>query len=100
MEKEFSAIDEYQSFALTTAIYPNRRKNIVYPSLGLVGEAGEVAEKVKKVLRDQGGVVNDTTREAIALELSDVCWYMATLADEQTETLLPQGAWSSFRFWR
>lgn len=48
----------------------------------MVGESGEVAEKVKKVLRDQGGVVTDEARKNIALELSDVCWYMAVLADE------------------
>lgn len=77
-----ACIDDYQKFALTTAIYPNRGNNIVYPVLGLVGESGEVAEKVKKVIRDKGGVLTDEDRENIALELSDVCWYMATLSME------------------
>lgn len=79
---DYSQIDKYQEFALTTAIYPNRGQNIVYPTLGLVGEAGEVAEKVKKIIRDKDGVADDSARKATALELADVCWYMATLASE------------------
>lgn len=79
---EFSDLNSYQQFALTTAIYPDRGNNLIYPTLGLVGEAGEVAEKVKKVIRDDGGVLNETNKAKIALELSDVCWYMATLASE------------------
>lgn len=47
--------DKYQKKALSTAVYPNRGKNFVYPTLGLVGEAGEVAEKIKKILRDDKG---------------------------------------------
>lgn len=74
--------NDYQSKALRTAIYPNKGSNFVYPSLGLVGEAGEVAEKVKKVIRDGEGVLTDPAREAIAKELSDVCWYVAVLAWE------------------
>ena len=50
---------EYQKTARKTAIYPNRGNNIAYPTLGLAGESGEVAEKVKKVIRDKGGVVDD-----------------------------------------
>lgn len=79
---KFTDVDDYQKFALTTAIYPDRGNNIVYPTLGLVGEAGEVAEKVKKVIRDKGGQMTEADRENIALEASDVCWYMATLASE------------------
>lgn len=74
--------NNYQTAALSTAIYPNQGDNIVYPTLGLVGEAGEVAEKVKKVIRDNGGVVTDTTKEKIAKELGDVCWYLAVLSHE------------------
>lgn len=82
MENLYSQIDSYQEFALTTAIYPNRGQNLVYPTLGLVGEAGEVAEKVKKIIRDKGGVADESARLATAMELADVGWYMATLADE------------------
>lgn len=86
-EMEELTFNAYQEFALSTAIYPDQGSNIVYPALGLVGEAGEVAEKVKKVIRDKGGVVTDDVRGGIALELSDVCWYMAVLADELGYTL-------------
>ena len=44
-------LNEYQQHALETAIYPENRR-IIYPTLGLTGEAGEVADKVKKVIRD------------------------------------------------
>jgi len=79
--------NDYQTSALKTAIYPNQGSNPVYPTLGLVGEAGEVAEKVKKLIRDEGGVLTDPVREKIALELSDVCWYVAVLAFELDFTL-------------
>ena len=73
---------EYQQAARRTAIYPDRGKNIAYPALGLAGEAGEVAEKVKKVIRDNGGVVDAATRAALKKELGDVFWYIAALCDE------------------
>lgn len=75
-------VDDYQAAALTTAIYPNRGTNFVYPTLGLSGESGEVAEKVKKIIRDGDGILTDPDREAIAKELSDCCWYVAVLAAE------------------
>jgi NTP pyrophosphatase (non-canonical NTP hydrolase) len=50
--------------------------------MGLVGEAGEVADKLKKVIRDNDGVLTDPVREAAALELGDVMWYAAVLAHE------------------
>ena len=74
--------NEYQTQALETAIYPNMGANFVYPALGLVGEAGEVADKLKKVIRDSDGVLTDSVRDAVAAELGDVCWYLAVLAYE------------------
>lgn len=74
--------NDYQNAALQTAIYPDRGNNYIYPVLGLVGEAGEVAEKVKKLIRDGDGVLTDRDREKIALEVSDTCWYIAVLAHE------------------
>ena len=55
---------------------------IVYPTLGLVNEAGELAGKVKKIFRDKGGVISDEDRQALKYELGDVLWYMAQIATE------------------
>ena len=72
--------DEYQREARKTAFYPNLGNNLWYPALGLAGESGEVAEKVKKFYRDGGST--SVTREALAKELGDVLWYVANLATE------------------
>ncbi len=79
--------NSYQTGALQTAIYPNMSNNFIYPTLGLVGEAGEVAEKAKKIIRDGDGTLTEETRQKMALELSDVCWYVAVLAYELDYTL-------------
>lgn len=55
---------------------------IVYPTLGLTNEAGEVAGKVKKIFRDRGGVITDDDRAALTLELGDVLWYLAELCTQ------------------
>ena len=72
--------DEYQEFARLTAIYPEDVK-VVYPTLGLCGEAGEVAEKIKKHMRDGRSLVG------VGLELGDVLWYISALADDLGITL-------------
>jgi len=72
----------YQKQARKTAIYPNLGNNFVYPTLGLTGEAGEVAEKIKKVLRDKNGLIDKNTRQELKKELGDVLWYLANLATE------------------
>jgi len=74
--------EEYQKLSRKTAIYPNRGKNFVYPTLGLVGEAGEVAEKVKKIIRDNNSLVDKERKEDLMKELGDVLWYMAQIASE------------------
>jgi NTP pyrophosphatase (non-canonical NTP hydrolase) len=52
---------------------------IVYPTLGLVNEAGELAGKIKKIFRDKGGVISDEDREALKAELGDVLWYLTQI---------------------
>lgn len=74
--------NEYQEKSRKTALYPAVGNNFVYPTLGLAGEAGEVAEKVKKVIRDKEGVVDDETRALIQKELGDVLWYVSQIASE------------------
>jgi NTP pyrophosphatase (non-canonical NTP hydrolase) len=75
---------EYQNLATRTAIYPGKGEplGLAYTTLGLAGESGEVAEKIKKVLRDKAGVVDDESRLAIQKELGDVLWYVAAVATE------------------
>ena len=75
-------LNYYQTCALETAVYPNQGANFAYPTLGLVGEAGEVADKLKKVIRDNDGVLTDPVRDAVAKELGDVLWYLAVVAYE------------------
>jgi NTP pyrophosphatase (non-canonical NTP hydrolase) len=73
---------EYQEKSRKTAIYPNADNNFVYPTLGLAGEAGEVAEKIKKVIRDKKGVIDNRKKKEIEKELGDVLWYVSQLASE------------------
>ena len=72
-------LKQYQSRAARTALYP-RETAVEYTTLGLVGEAGEIANKVKKVLRGDYG--RDALRAPLAGELGDVLWYVAMLARE------------------
>ena len=74
-------VDDYQKEAVSTAVYGEGNK-IIYPTLGLCGEAGEVAEKIKKVLRDKAGVFDDERKQEIAKELGDVMWYIANIAND------------------
>ena len=77
-------MNEYQNLALETAIYP---QPIIYPALGLTGEAGEVADKVKKVLRDNDSQFTPEKKLEIAKEIGDVLWYCATLSHDLGYTL-------------
>lgn len=72
----------YQEKSRKTALYPDVGENLAYPTLGLAGEAGEVANKVKKIFRDNGGVVSDEVRSQLSSELGDVLWYVAQIATE------------------
>jgi len=74
-------LNEYQLLANETATYKKSLK-IIYPTLGLNGEAGEVAEKVKKVFRDQGGEFTEQNRADLVLELGDALWYIAAVCKD------------------
>lgn len=74
-------LNEYQKKALETAIYAEEYR-IVYPALGMCGEAGEVADKVKKVIRDNNQEFSAEKKKEIAKEIGDVLWYCATLAHD------------------
>ena len=74
-------IDEYQTKAKTYAIYPQEQK-ITYPALGLSGEAGEIANKAKKIIRDGIQKLPPDWKEQLGSEIGDVLWYCAILADD------------------
>jgi NTP pyrophosphatase (non-canonical NTP hydrolase) len=73
--------NSYQRVAKTTAIYPATHK-VIYPALGLAGEAGEVANKVKKLIRDGTSSLPKDWKEQIASEIGDCLWYCANLAED------------------
>lgn len=73
--------NDYQKRSRKTAVYPNPGSNYVYPTLGLAGEAGEVANKIKKILRKDSELTDEVKHE-ISKELGDVIWYLAQLCTE------------------
>ena len=81
--KRFNDVDyllnEYQDMAAATAIYKAEHQ-VIYPALGLAAEAGEVANKVKKIIRDGIDKQPEDWREQLASEIGDVLWYCAALA--------------------
>jgi len=72
-------LNSYQDDAAKTAIYTNK---LIYPVLGLAGESGEVANKLKKILRDKEGKIDTEDRDQIKAELGDVLWYIAACATD------------------
>ena len=74
-------LNKFQQAALETAVYPKEYK-IIYPALGITGEAGECSEKVKKIIRDNNGEFTDEKKREIAKEIGDVLWYCAILAND------------------
>ena len=86
-------LNTYQLDAMKTAIYPDEIREIPedtkemlhrlsYVALGLAGEAGEFANKVKKLFRDSGGYLTEERREGLAKELGGVLWYLAASSKE------------------
>lgn len=89
-------LDEYQKRAATTAQYVKDDPQFIlmYLSMGLAGEVGETIEKVKKVVRNNGGTMTDETRDSIARELGDVLWYLSQVAKELGVPLSQVGQWN------
>lgn len=79
-------LNDYQKEALVTAIYP-KSMEVIYPVLGLCGESGEVADKLKKIFRDKNGVISEKESADIAKEIGDVLWYVSVLASDLGYTL-------------
>jgi NTP pyrophosphatase (non-canonical NTP hydrolase) len=73
---------DYQTKSRKTANYPTIGHPVIYPTLGLANEAGEVAGKIKKIFRDKNGVIGAAEREALKSELGDVLWYLAQVCTE------------------
>ena len=74
-------LNDYQKQAMTTATYKDDTTGLMCSVLGLNGEAGEVAEKLKKIIRDKSYVITEIDKAMIAKELGDVLWYVASLSD-------------------
>ncbi|MBX3036600.1 MAG: nucleoside triphosphate pyrophosphohydrolase family protein [Anaerolineales bacterium] len=73
---------DYQTKSRATAKYPVIGHGVIYPTLGLVNEAGEVAGKIKKIFRDKDGLIGEAEKEALKAELGDVLWYIAQVCSE------------------
>ncbi len=73
---------EYQEKAKLTAKYPVIGHAVIYPTLGLTNEAGEVSGKIKKIFRDKEGIISESDRAALLSELGDVLWYIAQVSTE------------------
>lgn len=74
-------LDEYQKQAATTALFTGDEfMDLLHWTLGVGGEAGELTEKIKKIVRDKKGKMNDTDREELMKEVGDVLWYLAVLS--------------------
>jgi NTP pyrophosphatase (non-canonical NTP hydrolase) len=71
--------NQYQAETNKTAQYPKKELALYYLGLGIAGEAGEVAEKIKKILRNDNGEVSDEKKSELKKELGDILWYMAQL---------------------
>jgi len=71
--------ESYQSEAVKTALYVKTDHPVIYPTLGLANEAGEVAGKIKKIFRDRGGQISEEDRESLKYELGDVLWYLSQI---------------------
>lgn len=75
-------LNKYQELSRKTAIYPELGNNVIYPVLGLCGETGEIANKAKKIIRDDNGILTESIKKDLIDELGDALWYIANTASE------------------
>lgn len=75
-------LDEYQRLATRTALFSDEdvKYALMYLGLGVAGETGEIAEKIKKILRNDGGAISEEKRESLKQEIGDVLWYLSQLS--------------------
>lgn len=96
------SFNDYQDLSFGFAAYPECRviseqedptgplsvsARYIYPALGLSGEAGEVAEKIKKIIRDDNGIISEQKKTELKKEIGDILWYCAALSKELGFTL-------------
>ncbi len=75
--------DEYEKAALSTVLSTGDSfKDLLHWVLGITGEAGEVAEKLKKIIRDKDSQVSEQDKQEMAKEIGDVLWYLAVFAHD------------------
>lgn len=84
---KLNSLNDYQRESRKTWNVIPMDHAIVYPTLGLVNEAGEVAGKIKKIFRDKEGRITDEDRKALQYELGDVLWYLSQICTELDLTL-------------
>jgi NTP pyrophosphatase (non-canonical NTP hydrolase) len=76
-------LNDYQKQALTTAASTGDEfKDLLHWVLGINGEAGEVAEKLKKIIRDKDSVISQDDKQELSKEVGDVLWYLAVFAHQ------------------
>ena len=80
-EINMDTLEGYQAFVRSTKAY-DPEYQLVYPILGLANEAGEVAGKLKKIMRDENGQLSQESFKALVAELGDVLWYVTATADD------------------
>lgn len=74
-------LNDYQNAALRTAAPRDKKNEFFHLILGLVGESGEIAEKIKKIVRDQDSDLTKLDKDDLTKELGDVLWHLAVIAD-------------------
>lgn len=82
-----NTFDQYQQESRKTWRRVATDHPLIYPTLGLANEAGEVAGKIKKIFRDKNGQISDVDRQALKYELGDVLWYLTQICTELDLTL-------------